>query len=477
MNRKARRRITSQARGADDPAARDLHGALAAAASLRQAGRLDEAERLYRQILASAPDQPTALNWLGALLHVRGDNAGALDLLTRAARLSPREPLCLFHLAEVCRATDRQEDAVRAYRRALACQPATADLLFGLGTALLALGQADAAARELGRAVAAAPDAPQARISLNFAVAKLHQSTGDPDAAFAHFRAGNALKARTLGFDPARHSDFVDRCIATFDRDFFAARRGWGVASETPVFILGMPRSGTTLVEQILSAHPDVHGAGELDDFRPLVRDLPAPPGATAGFPDCARALGRDACDALARGHLDSLAQRFTPAARVTDKMTGNYLRLGLIAMLLPRATVIHCRRDPLDTCLSCYFQNFANGLSFTYDLGHLGLVYRQYARLMAHWREVLPLRILDVRYESLVAAPETVSREIVDFCNLPWNARCLAFHQHERQVQTASLWQVRQPIYASSVNRWQAYADHLGPLREALGMAGDGTA
>ncbi|MDT8344687.1 MAG: sulfotransferase [Thermohalobaculum sp.] len=413
---------------------------------------------------------------LGRCLLRLGDVDAARHAFQAALDLQPDLAEAHFGIGLCLQSTGRFQEAVAAHERALALRPDLHDAHINL--AMIQSAKVDQGEIARLEVLLADPDLPaDARISLNFAVAKLHQSTGDPDAAFAHFRAGNALKARTLGFDPARHTDFVDRCIATFDRDFFAARRGWGAASETPVFILGMPRSGTTLVEQILSAHPDVHGAGELDDFRLLVRDLPARPGTTAGFPDCARALDQTACAALARSHLDSLARRFPPAARVTDKMTGNYLRLGLIAMLLPQATVIHCRRDPLDTCLSCYFQNFANGLSFTYDLGHLGVVYRQYARLMAHWREVLPLRVLDVQYESLVAAPETVSREIVDFCNLPWDARCLAFHQHERQVQTASFWQVRQPIYASSVSRWQAYAHHLGPLREALGMVGDGTA
>ncbi len=685
---------------------------LVAAARYRLNGQPDKAERIYRDILALDPKQPTALNWLGALLHVRGDNERALDLLTQAARLHPDEPLCLYHLAEVQRATGRYAEAVASYRRAPAMRLAAANLHFGLGTALLELGRAEEAAAELSRAVALAPDDAEARnnlgnalaecqqhddaeahyrtalrlhpayadahlnlglalaqrgetpaailsfraalesdpdldeacrqlarhmraqgqsqdalallhnlagrrpdspaaarelghayrdlgryesaeewyrkaidlqpehaatyvdlghclsrlgrydaalgefrraldrcpdlaeahfnigvslqsvgrfdeavaaheralalrpdlteahynlamiarqrghaaqidrlqtlltrpdltddarVNAHFALAKHHDAAGDVDAAFTQYQAGNDIKARKATFDPGRHVGYIDRSIAVFDRAFFAARSGYGDAIQRPVFIVGMPRSGTTLVEQILSSHPAVTGAGELDDIRRLVEDLPRRLGTTASYPECAGALDRATSRDLAQYYLATLDDRFPASPRLTDKMTGNYLRLGLISLLLPRAAIIHCRRDALDTCLSCYVQNFATGLTFTYDLANLGLVYRQHERLMAHWRAVLPSPILDVRYEDLVADPEAVSRAIVDFCDLPWDARCLNFDQNERQVRTASFWQVRQPIYASSVGRWRNFSRHLGPLFEALDMAEGG--
>lgn len=685
----------------------DLQAMLAAAARWRQAGRLEEAEKLYRRVLKADPDHADALHWLGVFEHKQGRNERALDLVGRAATVRPGDPLCLYHLAEIRRAAGHYVEAVESYRQALSVQSGVADIHYGLGTALLELGRAEEAVAELSQAVRLAPNDPEAqnnlanaladvervdeavahyriatrlrpgyadahlnlglvlvqcareeeaegcfrdalaadpeliearrqlvrlllragrakealdllhelvarqpasaaaarelgnalrsleryedavecyrkaialasddaeahndlghclsklgrfeqaldhydravrlrpgfaeahfnigiclqsvgrfeeaaeahrralthrpdlaeahyslsminrdksddgpmaqleallgqsdladeaRINACFALAKHYEDRGEVDAAFRHYRNGNDLKARIVHFDGARHVDYIDRLIATYDANFFAGRRDFGVRSELPVFIIGMPRSGTTLVEQILSSHPAVHGAGELDDIRQMVDGLPNRLGTTTPHPECAAEIDRPTSEALAQEYLADLARRFPAVPRITDKMTGNYLRLGLIALLLPKAAVIHCRRDPLDTCLSAYFQNFANALNFTYDLRHLGLVYRQYERLMVHWRRVLQLPILEVCYEDLVAEPEKATRDILAFCKLPWDGRCLDFHEHAREVRTASFWQVRQPIYATSVGRWRTFRHHLGPLFEVLG-------
>ncbi|MCH8038435.1 MAG: sulfotransferase, partial [Proteobacteria bacterium] len=469
-----------------------------------------EALDLLHEAAAGRPASSDVLGELGDMHRTLGHHDDAVDWYRKALKHDPANARRRVNLGHCLSKLNRFDEAQRAFHTALEHEPALAEAHYNIGLSLQFIGRFDDAIVAHERAVALRPDLTEAHFSLamirrarggeseithlgdlladselsldgrihaNFALARLHDNLGDEESAFAHYRTGNELKAQTVAFDPARHADFVDRCIATFDHAFFGQREGFGLDSHKPVFILGMPRSGTTLVEQILSAHREVHGAGELDDLRLMIKALPDRLGSAERFPDIAPALGRPASRELARDYLSRIEDLDPGAARITDKMTGNYLRLGLIALILPRATIIHCRRDPLDTCLSCYFQNFANGLNFTYDLGHLGAVYRHYARLMAHWREVLPLRTLDVCYEDLVAQPEGVSRDIVAFCGLDWDDRCLDFHRHERQVRTASFWQVRQPIFATSVGRWRKFSRFLGPLFESLDMAEGGPA
>jgi tetratricopeptide (TPR) repeat protein len=436
---------------------------------LRRVGRPEQALKALRQATALHADHAEAQNDLGRCLVELGRSEEALAPYRRAVEIRVDFAEAHFNMGVCLQSLGRFDEAVAAHKRALALRPDLAEAHYNLSLiARERVGDDEEARLE---ALLAGPDlAEEACVNASFALAAILQGRGEADRAFAHYRRGNDLKARSLAFDAERYVDYVERLIATFDAAFFASHAGSGAASDLPVFIVGMPRSGTTLVEQILASHPAVHGAGELEEIRRMVDDLPERLGGGTRFPECAAEIGDELAPALAGEYLGGLRRRSPDAARVTDKMTGNYLRLGLIARLLPGAKVIHCQRDPLDTCLSCYFQNFASGLSFTYDLGHLGLVYRQYERLMAHWREVLPLPILDLRYEDLIADQEAVSRRLVAFCGLPWDETCLRFHKENRQVRTASFWQVRQPLYASSVGRWRTFAGHLGPLFEALG-------
>src|SRR5208283_4743952 len=280
-------------------------------------------------------------------------------------------------------------------------------------------------------------------------LARRAEQAGRHDEAFAHYRQGNDSARQMFAqvgqaFDPHEHCRQVDRLLAAFDRPYFERAGALGSASELPVFIVGMPRSGTTLVEQILASHPQVFGAGELPDIQKLEAALPGILGEP--YPACMERLDRATVQALAGGHLQRLAERGGAARRITDKQPSNHLHLGLIRTLFPRARVIHCRREPLDTCLSCYFHHF-EAMPFTTSLEWLGVCYRQYQRLMAHWRDVLPGGFLEIRYEDLVADQEAVTRQLVAFCGLEWDERCLAFHENPRAVQTASAVQVRQPI------------------------------
>jgi hypothetical protein len=272
-------------------------------------------------------------------------------------------------------------------------------------------------------------------------------------------------------FDAAAHRRRVDWLIRTFTPEFFRQVEGVGLDPETPVFIVGMPRSGTTLVEQILSRHPQVFGAGELRDVDRLAEALTAPVEAVGGDSNVLAALARQKGRDLAERHLHRLTRLGGAALRVIDKLPINFLHLGLIATLFPRARVLHCRRDRLDTCLSCYVQYF-HALNFTWDLEDLGKYHREYERLMAHWRTALPLRLLDVSYEELVSDQEAVSHRMIAFCGLDWDERCLAFHENPRPVHTMSMLQVRRPMYASSVGRWRRYEKQLEPLRKALTLS-----
>jgi hypothetical protein len=235
-----------------------------------------------------------------------------------------------------------------------------------------------------------------------------------------------------------------------------------------PVFIVGMPRSGTSLVEQILASHPAVHGAGELRLMKHFTDALPAELGSTAEFPECLDRLDKAACHRLAEAYLGDLHRLAPDKARITDKLPLNFHNLGLIATLFPEAQIIHCRRDPRDVCWSCYFQNFRE-IAFACDLQMLGAYYRQYDRLMAYWKDMLPTPILDVCYEELVANLEHVSRQIVAFCGLPWDKACLDFHQTQRVVRTSSNIQVRQPLYRKSIGYWKNYEPYLGLLMKSL--------
>jgi tetratricopeptide (TPR) repeat protein len=321
---------------------------------------------------------------------------------------------------------------------------------------------------QLVRLTSARGQPSRRRSILNMALGEAYRLVGDTEKAFAHYDLGNALKDVT--FDIETHRGYLDRVMRYFNPAHFERVAGKGVASEFPVFIVGMTRSGTSLIEQIIASHPAVHGAGERDDIFQLAENLPEVIGANAPFPECVAQLQPDDVGVLAAEQLDHLRSIAPDKARITDKMPSNFMYLGLIATFFPNARIIHCRRDPLDVCLSIYFGEFGGHHPHAYDLEHLGLFYREYERIMEYWSHTLPLRIFDVRYEDVVDDVEGMTRRLIEFCGLPWDDRCLEFHKNERAVHTRSRLQVRQPIYRSSRGRWRPYARYLAPLADALG-------
>jgi tetratricopeptide (TPR) repeat protein len=408
-----------------DPDHAALHTARAMAE--RSLGKLADAEASTRRSLALRPQAADTLALLGSLATDHGRFDEAEGLLRKALALNPELPEALTSLAFL----RKMSPADAPWR--------------------------DAAQRVLARGVAVAH-----AINLHHALGKYYDDVDNLDAAFRHHRLGNELARRTrVRYDRDDMTQRVTRTLAAFDRNALAALAHGGVASERPVFVVGMPRSGTSLTEQILASHPQVHGAGE------LLYWIFAADAERAASGECRAATIAE----LGRTYLEGLEAQAPDAARVVDKLPVNFRNVGLIHAALPGARFIHLERNSLDTCLSIYFQGFSAAHSYATDFGDLAHYNHEYRRLMAHWRAVLPSQtLLEVRYEDLVDEPEDWSRRMLMHIGLPWNPLCLGFHRTARPVLTASNWQVRQPISRKSVDRWRRYERFLGPLREALG-------
>jgi tetratricopeptide (TPR) repeat protein len=454
-----------------DPDLAEAHYQLGLA--LAEQEKPDEAIRHYREALRLKPDWVPALSHLGILLEELGQTEEGRRLVDRALSLGPEQvPVrvnCGISLANQGRLPEAREQ----FLKALSVDPDCPAAYFFLARE----SKHSFSPAEIGRIkdLLSRDGLPlRDRINLHFTMARILDHDKAYDDAFRHCERANACKRELLRlqgntFRADIHHRFVDRLTATFDQDYFRRTQDFGTPSDLPVFIVGLPRSGTSLVEQILASHPSVHGAGEIPALRQLVATLPAELGTSADYPECLSRLDRQTSRRLADQYLERLRQLGGEKFRVTDKVPMNFHQLGLISTLFPRAQIIHCRRDPRDISWSCYFQNFRE-VHFACDLAMLGTYYREYERLMAHWKEVLPVPVLEVCYEELVEDVERASRQIVSFCRLPWHDACLSFYETRRMVRTASNTQVRRPIYKDSLGKWKNYAAHLGPLFTALG-------
>ena len=440
---------------------------------LAESRRFAEAVQAYEQARALAPDMAQIHNNLGNALAGLGRAAEAAAAFRRAIALQPDNADAYTNLAHTLQGEGDQAAALAATGEALAIDPAHAAAWFARSE-VKTFTPADPEIERL-RALIAADDPPRLgaadRINLQFALGKALMDVGDADGAFAHLQAANRLKRSTFAYDVQGDVRAFAAMARVFDRPFLDRHAGAGDPTPAPIFVLGMPRSGTTLVEQILASHPAVFGAGELDALMDAVadqlgHDLPLET-LVGRFAD----LEADDFRTLAQAYLAAAAAVPTGAERFTDKMPANFRLIGLIGLILPNARILHCTRDPVDTCFSCYTKQFSGQQDFAYDLEELGVYYRAYETLMAHWRAVMPSsRLMDVRYEALVDDLEGEARRLVAFCGLPWDAACLDFHATARSVRTASANQVRKPIYRTSLERWRPYERHLAPLVQALG-------
>ena len=469
--------------------------------SLSALGRLDEAIQAYRRAIALKPDHPKAHNNLCNCLRRAGDLAAAEQAARRAVELTPDWFAPHFNLGRILLKRERLGEALVALRQAIRLEPGHADPHAILGVVLQEIGQLDAARASYRRAIELKPDhasahallahidtgpadpavierlerqvaapecSPSDRQYLHFALAQRYHQAETYDRAFEHLIAGNHLKRAELDYSLAKDVRQFQRLIDVFDREFFSRWEGGGDPSSLPIFVVGMPRSGSTLVEQILASHSAVHGAGEIGTLHNVARAVQK--NLLSKRAGEAETVQRSAIDEIAEKYLADLRRRAPHARRVVDKMLTNFLYIGIIRIALPNARIIHTRRHPLDTCVSIFRNLFAGGLNFSYDLTELGTYYAWYARLMRHWHEVLPGFVLDVQYEEMIEDQRRVTAGMLAHCGLEWEDACLRFHETQRPVRTASVAQVRQPIYRSSTGIWERYGEALRPLVEALG-------
>jgi tetratricopeptide (TPR) repeat protein len=455
-------------------------------------GRIDDAIEQCRMAVAQMPASLPALDGLIRAYRLAGRQTEAYQACTQALSVAPGNARVLVCMGQICRARGDIEAALRYFREALQHAPADGPAIYGGTEALERIGQPEQALALLQPLLSRLASDPEllilytrigARLQLDDAIdERLEQALRNPalDArarermhfllgdlrdrqarykeAFAHYHAGNQAVWQRL--DDSKYHDEIDAIIAGFEALGGALQPNPEPQAITPIFIVGMPRSGTSLVEQILASHPQVYGAGELNVLSDIAAELGY---ASPAFKPDAATLA-----VVARRNIDALKELAGGALFVTDKLPGNFLFIGLIALMFPDARIIHTRRDPLDTCLSCYFQYFLGAHKYSYDLGQLGRYYRQYEKLMAYWRQ-RGIAFLDVQYEHLVADLEGVSRQMTAYCGLDWNEACLNYHQSGRVIATASYHQVNQPIYTASIGRWRHYEKFLAPLQEGL--------
>jgi len=476
--------------------------------ALLDQGKYERAVAVLEEAIRLRPAFSEAYGNLGTALKCLDRPQEALAVLDQAIRLNPNNADAANTAGIIVQRERNLERAIAYYQHALCVRPDYADAMNNLATAYKEKGDLDQAVAYYRETLRIKPDhvlayynlsefaaeekfqfqptdiqwmrtyianeqmSPLWRSVVGFALGAVLDVQGAYDEAFRYYERANELRrtwlrANKRGFDTQRHCNLVSEVIATFDAAYFKRFQGWGTDTERPIFILGMARSGTTLVGHILASHPAVFGAEELGEVPRLMAEMT---GTGAGsdlampvpFPNPAVAAD------MATRYLQRIAEIAGGAARVTDKTLENFVYLGLLATLFPRARVIYCRRDPRDVCLSCYFHNF-QGVDYSWYLKDIAVYYRQYERLMSHWADVLPLPIHEVHYEDLIADQEDVTRNLLTYCGLDWDERCLTFYNTRRAVQTASTIQVRKPLSTKSIGRWKNYRAHLGPLLAAL--------
>lgn len=445
---------------------------LAAYARMLAACGDDEgAEAIWNRVIAMAPHSAEAYQGLAEALFTRGQLERALETYRKGCEAAPDSPEMHMGQAQLLEDLGDREGAEREFREAVRLRPDWSLALEGLLTLIRGKAE-DGLLTQARRIVTDQRKPPQDRANVGFGLGKALDAKGDTDAAFDAWELANAARRAQIGpYDHQRLVQRIDRTIAAFSADRIAALAGLGQPDERPVFVLGMPRSGTSLVEQIIAAHPDATGYGELKEISRSARAMPQRAGSIQRWPEALSAVDASALRSAADDYLAALLRR-EPATtlRWVDKAPLNFYHVGLIALMFPRARIIWCRRDPRDVCLSIFSENFALEQHWATDLADLGRFYREYMRLMRHWQAVLPGRMYECVYEELVADPEAQAKALIAAIGLPWDEACLRFHEQNRAVLTPSRWQVRQPMYSQSVARWRRYGNRLGPLIEALG-------
>lgn len=477
--------------------------AFESAVRLHEEGRFQDAIQNYAEILNIDANNPQVHASFSATLLEAGRLEEAKAHAERAVYLDPANATAQSNLGAVLQAVGNIDEARQRYRQALAVDPENTVATINLGIAHSVAGDLDAALSLFRQAISRKPDCVEAYrriaeimtfsphdremaalerlassqslsekdlVSAHFALAKALEDCGEFDRAFEHFRIGNEMQRRRVPYEESRERELVEALKELVSREAVDKLRGGGHPSQLPVFVVGMPRSGTTLIEQILASHPQVRGAGELV-LLGTVFDKAVGSGAAGGYLSGDAGLDPDSILRLAESYLNGLPPA-PGALRIVDKMPGNFLFAGLVHLMFPNARIIHAVRDPADTCFSCYATLFRRGQYFTYNLAELGRYYQLYSATMNHWRSVLPSdSILDIRYEDLVENFDAETKRLLDFCGLTWDDSCRAFYRTNRAVSTASIAQVRRPLYRTSIGRWRRFEKDLEPLILELGM------
>lgn len=448
------------------------------------AARANLATILYRQnrtiealaeleaLLEREEDNPSHQNLKAAVLGRLGSYEEALALYAQVLEKLPTQPKIWMSYGHALKTVGRQQEGIAAYRRALELNPTLGETWWSLAN-LKTVPFSDEDVAAMQAALASDGLGRDDRLHLHFALGKALEERQDHAAAFAQYREGNRIRHAMMGYDPEEVGALVRRSKSLFTRAFFAEREGFGSAAADPIFILGMPRAGSTLIEQILASHSKVEGTMELPDLPAMARRFGAmrEGGGEPLYPDCVSSLTREECAALGGEYVErTRIQRKTERPYFIDKLPNNWAHLGFLHLILPNARIIDARRHPLDCCLSNFRQHYARGQGFSYDLGDMGRYYADYVELAAHFDSVLPGRIHRVIHEQLIDEPEAEIRRLLDYLGLDFEPGCLAFHETRRAVRTASSEQVRRPINREGVGQWRNYEQWLDPLKQALG-------
>jgi tetratricopeptide (TPR) repeat protein len=434
-------------------------------------GKSDLAASTLSILVKAHPTNTTLRLQVAGLLADMGCHQQAIPLYQGCLHHDHRDSQTHLRLGQSLQKLGRFKEAAQSYLQALEADPNN-DAAYLLLAHTRRLGTADAQLIRRFETVLTNPRLSEESIKcIHFSLGKMNDDLNNYDEAFTHFRIANELQHRRVQFDRHALVNYVASVKHVFTRNFFQSRFVGDSSSPTPVFIVGMLRSGTTLVERILASHPQVSGLGETERVDQLAETLAMR--LHAPYPECMLRLTKDEASGT-RAELQTQQPTGTHAATyLVDKNPLNFMHLGLIASVFPDAPILHCVRDPLDTCLSIYFQYFAHPRNnYAYDLDDIGFFYTQYLKLMQHWHAVLPVPIYTVQYEELVEHPEKVTRSLLSAISLPWDPACLEPHKHTASIATASLWQARQPIYTSAVGRWHHYSSRLDALRDALKAA-----
>jgi tetratricopeptide (TPR) repeat protein len=407
------------------------------------AGRYEDALADFEKVLAKIPDQPGALSGAGHMLKTMGRHDESVEVYRECVRSNPQHTEGWWGLANL-KTYKFTDDEIQAM--------------------LDLLKRGNPKTEPIGRWLTSTPE-----VNLCNALSTAFEKRGEFDRAFEYLERGNDKRRFDEPYNSMQTEQLHDLIMSVFSREFLETKKGLGHPDDAPIFIVGLPRTGSTLLEQIIASHNEVDGTYELTELLQLTRNMPTAKGGRSRYPENVTDLQDDAFSLLGKEYIELTRKYRTGKDFFTDKNLGNFLHIGLIQLILPNAKIINARRHPLDTCLGCYKQLFARGMSFSYNLEELGEYYLQYQQLMDHWDETLPGKVLHVHYEDVVADLESQTRRILDHCDLPWDENCLRFHETERDVRTASSEQVRQPIYRSSVSLWRNYEHRLGVLIDIL--------